>query len=303
MRAVWSFWSKPFKAHYHAVWRSPLDHLLSWVLSVHTARRHYPRTTLLTDDEGARLLADGLRLPFDEVSTGLNALDKHDPGWWALGKLHAYRAQTEPFVHIDNDVFLWQPLPEQITSAPVFAQNPEHFDCGIVYRPDLLERALAEGGSVWLPAEWVWYRAGGRRQRGECCGVFGGNRLDFIRHYAGQAIRLVEHPDNRPGWKLIDTFFQNVLCEQYLLAACVEYYRGRAASPFRGVGIRYLFDSVTEAFDSERAVQLGYTHLLSDAKRNREVVARLGLRVKRDYPDHYERCLSLGRPGLEAAYA
>ena len=51
------------------------------------ARRHYPTTCLVTDDEGARLLIDGLRLPFARVSTALNALRDEDPEWWALGKI------------------------------------------------------------------------------------------------------------------------------------------------------------------------------------------------------------------------
>jgi hypothetical protein len=44
MRAVWSFWSKPFVLRGHEVWLSEQHHLFSWALSVMTARRHY-RTT------------------------------------------------------------------------------------------------------------------------------------------------------------------------------------------------------------------------------------------------------------------
>jgi len=61
---------------------------------------------LVTDTEGARLLVDKLGLRFTTVMTTLTALDDADPEWWVLGKLWAYRAQTEPFVHLDNDVFL-----------------------------------------------------------------------------------------------------------------------------------------------------------------------------------------------------
>jgi hypothetical protein len=294
MRAVWSFWTKPFEAQYHSLWLSPLHHLLSWVLSVQTARRHYTRTALLTDDEGARLLVDRVGLQFDEVSTELNALHAHDPGWWTLGKVYAYRAQTEPFVHVDSDVYLWKPLPERVASAPVFAQNPEYFDEGFPYRPDSLETTLAEGGAIWLPAEWVWYRSDGMRPRGECCGLFGGQHVDFIRHFAEQAIRLVEHPDNQPGWsKVDDKFTKSLLYEQYFLSACVEYHRAHRASPYHGVEIRYLFNSVRESFQTERAAQLGYTHLLAQTKLNKEVMALLEERVKRDHPDYYERCVSL----------
>jgi hypothetical protein len=79
---------------------------------------------LVTDDAGARMLVDGLGLQFTRVSTELNALAKHDPDWWNLGKIHAYHLQMEPFVHIDSDVFLWKRLPPRLEHADVFAQNP-----------------------------------------------------------------------------------------------------------------------------------------------------------------------------------
>jgi hypothetical protein len=136
-RAVWSFWSAPFEAYQHVVWTSPRHHLLSWVLSFELARQHYPETVLVTDDRGKAVLADALRLPFRTVDTSLNALAGRDPCWWALGKLYAYAAQSQPFIHIDSDVYLWRALPDEIIAAPIFAQNPECFKFGQgCYRPD-----------------------------------------------------------------------------------------------------------------------------------------------------------------------
>lgn len=293
MKAVWSFWSTPFRAHHHHVWASETHHRLAWVLSVMTARQHYPVTELHTDDAGARMLVDGLGLPFDRVVTSLNALRRHDPGWWALGKLYAYRAQHEPFVHLDNDVFLWRPLPEHVVSAPVLAQNPEPFTPGSsYYEPQVFEAALSGLDHAWLPEEWRWYRASGWPQRGDCCGVFGGRRDDFIRHYAAQAIRLIEHPQNQPGWaRLADKIGHNILFEQYLLGACIDYHRSRADSPYRDIDVAYVFGSLDEAFDPTPAARLGYTHLIADAKRNPELAARLEARVASDHPEYYERCI------------
>ena len=53
MRAVWSFWSKPFKERRQGYWTSTKHHLMAWVVSVETARKHYTKTSLFTDDEGA----------------------------------------------------------------------------------------------------------------------------------------------------------------------------------------------------------------------------------------------------------
>jgi hypothetical protein len=294
-RAVWSFWSLPFAARHHQVWASEKHHLLAWILSVATARQHYPETALVTDDAGAVMLVDRLGLAFDHVSTELNALKNHDPDWWVLGKLAAYRAQTEPFIHLDNDVFLWKRLPEAINTAPVLAQNSEHFPFeGSWYRPgdfDLAVRAT----HGWLPPEWNWYVA---RRSGEafCCGIFGGVDVGFINHYANVAMRIIEHPTNQMAWQLMGfKIGDNILFEQYLLAACAAYHAQHETSPFYGVHVRCLFDSTGDAFTPDRAREAGYTHLIGGAKRNDELMARLEARVAREHAQHYERCLAWTR--------
>lgn len=297
MRAIWSYWSKPFEYHYHQRWFSPAHHLYSWVLSVGTARKHYPRTALHTDDYGARLLVDKLGLEFEQVCTSLNALSHHDPDWWMLGKIHTYSVQAEPFVHIDDDVFLWDPLPSVTESASVFAQSPELFSDGNwFYHPEEFEEPLATRLDGWLPEEWRWYRSAGLPQRADCTGVFGGHRIDFIHHYASQALKLVEHRGNQPAWAAMQNRrYNGVVVEQYLLSACVEYHSRRADSPYRGIEIKYVFGSAEEAFNPQLSSRIGYTHLIGAAKLDQDNAERLERRVKRDYPAHYERCIEIAR--------
>lgn len=292
MRAVWSFWSKPFQEGRRAVWSSDKHHLLGWILSTRTAMVHYRPTALYTDDAGARTLIDGAGLEFDEVHTTLNALADHDPGWWALGKMYAYRAQPAPFVHIDSDVFMWKRLRGDVESAPVIAQHPEGFVPGrSFYRPEAFEAAVDGVWDGWLPPEWQWYRRSGRPMRGESCGIVGGNSTDFLRHYAERAIGLIEHPGNQPAWdRLGDKESHNVLFEQYLLAACLEHHQHHADSPFHDVTIAYVFPSAGQAFNPRAAEEAGYTHLLAGSKRNPKIAAALEARVAEDYPDLYERC-------------
>ena len=293
MRAVWSFWTKPWRERRGWSWPTERHHLLAWVLSVEVARRHYADTMLVTDDDGARLLVDALGLEFSRVSTALNSLRQHDPGLWMMGKLCAYRAQDVPFVHIDTDVFLWHRLPERLERAPVLAQNPEPFTIGAShYRPDRLQRLIAAEAAGWIPPEWEWSLSFGDPQRGECCGIAGGNHLEFIHYYADTAMQVVEDPRNRAAWsKVGDKGEFNTLIEQYHLAACVDYHRHRTDSPFRGVEIRYLFSSFTEAFDPNAAAGMGFTHVLASAKQSQAVTSRLEGRLAREYPAQYERCL------------
>jgi hypothetical protein len=294
-RAVWSFWSRPFQATHRELWRSERHHLLAWIISVETARRHYPETALYTDSGGARLLVDRLGLQFDHVSLLLDGIDGRHPGWWNLGKLYAYRAQEAPFLHLDSDVFLWSPLPALLQTAGVAAQNWEEFEFGSDaswYQPVATEAAVRAVGG-WLPEEWTWQT---RRQVGRalCCGILGGHSVDFIRHYADLAIRIMEHPDNLAAWLgEEDRYATCVLFEQFLLGACLDFHRGRPGSPFADVDVHCLFATAADSWTPEAARRVGYTHLIGAAKRDPILARRLEARVRRDHPEHHERICRL----------
>ncbi|CAN5413202.1 hypothetical protein BH10PSE4_BH10PSE4_39900 [soil metagenome] len=292
MRAVWSFWSAPFFAHYESRWLSHKHHLLAWALSFKTASQHYPDTALVTDTAGARLLVDGLGLEFGSVDLRLDSLvaEGRDVDWWVLGKLTAYEAQTRPFVHLDNDVFLWRPLPEAMTAAPVFAQNPEGFEFTdqSLYRLEAFMAGVADADG-WLPPEWRVY-AQARRTGAVCCGILGGQDVAFLRRYAALAIAVIVHPRNQRVWPGLGVR-DNILVEQYFLAACIASRQASRGLPSADFQPAYLFPSPAEAFEPAHAAAAGYTHLIGEAKVDAEIADRLERRVRADYPDLHARCV------------
>jgi hypothetical protein len=292
MRAVWSFWSKPFRAYKGRIWREPQHHLLAWGLSLRLARQHFAETQLVTDTAGKRMLIDELGLEFDSVSTELDQLRDADPGWWALGKLKAYSLQDRPFVHIDTDVFLWKALPSALLSAPVFAQCPERHPLENAWCGPRHIEYLFDKHNLSLPVEWQW--ASSRNTtwfREENCGILGANNFEFIRHYAETALSLVGDPAHRPLWAdLPDKSGFTMLIEQFLLACCIDYHRIAPKSAFRGVNIRYLFSSWSEAYNPNATVGVGYTHLLGDTKTHPGVMARLERRVAQLDPGFLRHC-------------
>jgi hypothetical protein len=155
-----------------------------------------------------------------------------------------------------------------------------------------MQHAMKQRTQGWIPKEWEWSLSLGDLQPAECCGVFGGNRIDFIRYYVDLAIKIVEDPGNQAGWALLGYKGDyNVLIEQYHLAACVAFHRNRPGSPFREIEIRYLFDSPELTSNPNVAAELGFTHLIAGAKRSTLLAERLERRVQRDYPTQYERCI------------
>jgi hypothetical protein len=292
MRAVWSFWSKPYYEDFRHCWIKPFHHALAWSLSLQEASKHYPDTWLYTDTNGARLLVDRLQLPFANVCTSLDALDTYDSQWWALGKLHTYRLQQSPFVHIDNDVFLWLPLPAWLTTADVFSQNPEPFTLGnSFYKPEKIEDKIAKVNG-WLPQEWKWFRSSHPTLYGYCCGLLGGSRPDFIQYYSDLAFQIIEHQANYSAMRQIDDKMSlMIVLEQFLLAACIAYHNSiQDNNTFKEISTSCLFNAGEDLFKKEQAARAGYTHLLGDTKRNSGVVRVLEERMLRDNPEQYERC-------------
>jgi hypothetical protein len=283
MRAVWSFWSEPLLSSRQDAWLAPKYHLYSWVLSVELARQHYDELVLVTDDAGAALLCDRLALPFTEVSRDLNALHGMDPEWWSLGKLLAFTKQQDRFVHIDNDVYLWKPIPDELTASPLFAQNPEFITLHqATYEPEWFERALAARAGTWLPECWRWYRRQSLPQIAPCCGIVGGNDPAIFRDYGAQGLEILTHPDNASALQALGNKIGHmILVEQYFLGAY---------SAYRRIPIRYLFSSFDEAFNPANSAEKGFTHLISDAKRSELISERLEARIQRDFPHYYERC-------------
>lgn len=294
MKFVWSLWTPPIFSKLETRWLNVKSWLFSWILSFECVQKHYLETVLVTDDDGARLLVDGLGLGFSQVDTRLNCLRYYDPRLWAMGKLHTYRLQDVPFLHLDNDVFLWQPLPTQLLEASVFAQSPEPFEVWDEqwYSPQVLEAFLFIDGRGWLPKEWHWYRKTQEHlQEGACCGIFGGTNLDFIKYYADLAFQIIDDEKNRIGFLMVPNLQKNiVLLEQYLLSAVSNYYIYNPCPKLQCTSIKYLFDDPESL---ARAGDIGYTHLIGAAKKSVDICTKLEKRIQEYFPYSYENCIKL----------
>lgn len=233
----------------------PWTHLRSWAVSSTVARAAHGRLELVADSPGARVLADDLSLPFDTVSTALDALAA-PPEMWGVAKVLTYSQQSEPFVHIDADVFLAKPLPERVTRAKLCAQSlesPEEMPQfkGIYALPLQSMRAALP----WLPRS---IRGPGPARAAYNCGIFGGTDLAAVNTYAREALTLMTCPENVRAWLSIGATPgacgpYNVVIEQLLLYE--EAFR-------LGVPVETLFESIAAAYEPGRAGEVGYAHLM-----------------------------------------
>jgi len=189
------------------------------------------------------------------------------------------------------------PLPVELDDAPVFAQCPEYYPRASHHAFHIANSFSA--AKAELPVEWQWAISQAISQDGEFirkenCGILGGAHTDFIRHYAQSAIDVILNPDYSAGSSR-SGIRSNMTMEQFFLSACAEYHRFHPTSPYRGVTVRHLFPSQSDAFDPGCSARAGYTHLLGDAKSSPVVGKRMEERVKRDDPDYFRRCEQVAR--------
>mgnify|MGYP003118272995 CR=1 FL=1 len=174
----------------YGVQLSSFFHMFS--LSILTAKINYKNIELVTDPLGAELCSI-LQLPFSNIQILSN--DKKVPHEvWAYYKFKAYELQTEPFFHIDTDVFLNKRLPHHIENSNILVQDVETIEktkrlVSLLYSD--YEKLFNEN----TPESYINYSPD---QKAYCMGIFGGNDLEFINQYSRTAIAWCE---NETNWK------------------------------------------------------------------------------------------------------
>ena len=239
-----------------------------------------------TDQRGYDVLIGKLHLPYTKVHVVYDdslCLPQH----WAYAKIKTYAMQTEPFLHVDGDIYAPKPLPQEALSAPLVAQNRE---IGTVYYRRMMEN-VQRHEEIELPP----YIIEALREESVASynmGMFGGTDLDFIHRYSQEAFAFLEHnhmndrsfPHSRVGC--------NILFEQVFFAVLADVDRREVASVL-GRAVRDEGYSGREFCDLSYWSQRPFFHLLGGHKRNPYNVDMLRRTLLRLYPDVLERIMEL----------
>ena len=285
MKIIQSFWSGKINHinDNNFGWISPKYNLLSWVLSANQLRQHYEDVELYTDELGAEILIDKLKLPYSKVHIVLNELDGYHRDLWAISKIKTYSLQDEPFLHVDGDVFIWDAFPEALMQAQLITQNLEvttdyyrkmwvNIEPHLDYIPDVLETYI-------------------NTRDGFACnmGIVGGVDIAFYQQYTAEAFKFVN--ENISAWDIIDNNNFNIFFEQLL------YYE-MAKKQDKQIG--YLFYEIP---DDNKYIGFGdfdkvpkektFLHLLGNYKKDEFTCRTMENYVLKYYPEYYERLLPI----------
>ena len=241
------------------------DFLFTTALSVLCASRHFKEVQFISSSWGVDVITQ-LNLPITSYSNKLDEMKSVPREFWAYGKLLAYCEQKTPFVHIDNDVFLWEPLPKRILTARLCFQSHEPFDQDGYQYYDMLKRCWDKAPTrprIIMDNEVTDFAYN--------CGICGGHDLDIFEEHRKYSAEYIFAPENQ------DLFFrrfrhvlvhQNLFHEQYFLACLIKAHNLRSQ-------VRVL-----NADALEIANHMRYTHLWGTTKNDKGMMARVRLRLR-----------------------
>jgi|LakMenEpi03Aug12_release.lakeMendotaPanAssembly.Ray.scaffolds.fasta_scaffold695898_1 hypothetical protein len=266
MKVIQSFWSAPYLKNEENTWLNKKVFLYSQVISLYKLLQlNYP-VHFYTDDYGKKIFGEYLNLPFQNIHTVLN--DCSDLHLWTKGKIKTYKLQTEPFIHIDSDVFIGKKLKFPDESNYIFCQS-------YYSRDDIIEKLKKYNN---LP-EFIQ----NDNMKSICMGIFATDNLKLIHDHSDLYFQYAEK------WKLNDNLkcFRNTILEELLMTILAEK---------NNIKIKYLFDIDSKLNYEEFkniAEKSNYSHIGGYKKGNHWFFEEMKKYVEKHHPSEYSKIQKL----------
>lgn len=286
MKIIQSYWSKPYEesrlGNQMGGWYDKMFHYMSCALSCLKLSEFYP-IELITDRKGKEILIDKIGLPYQSVKEEFDQLD-YPTELWAIAKIITYNMQLEPFLHVDNDFYIWKPFPESIETGDLCVQSIEkehiHNDLFVTEISDNLE---------YIPNAIIEQRRNISDKRSINAGIIGGNNLAFIHNYSQEAIQFVEQNMGSLR-KLKEPVHFNIVFEQYLFY-CMANQQKKTISclltELKDPGYREL----VRFWDVPNSS--AYIHTLASFKKDYLIGEQIAQRLWYEYPEYFLRIQKL----------
>jgi len=270
---------------FRAGWYSPEYNLMAWTLSCLQLKKYYDQVILYADEVSARTFIDVLKLPYSEVCCDLDQFNHLPAGLWGLTKIYTYSQQSEPFLHVDGDVFIFKPFENLLLQGGLIAQNLE---IATKEYDGLFEKL--ESQLITLSVDILEAKKQGESIYAYNAGIFGGNDLDFIQLFTKTVKKFVY--DNTTTFSTINLRAFNIYFEQYLFYCMTRKLNKTVNVLFSEVipDNRYIGfgDFLSVPYNKQ------YLHLIGlPYKQNESVCQQLANRLRQDYPEYYYRIISL----------
>jgi hypothetical protein len=193
MRAIYSFWSKPFFSDYTISCKDiyidkriggfkNMEYFLkSFCVSVAKSKIFFNDVVLYTDGFGYELFKK-LNLDINIENILDNSITKKEERFWAISKIKAYKIQKEPFVHIDNDLFFFKSIPKLFENLDILGAWNENKIELYNYQIDDYNK---NGNKLVIPEITKYIKKNKKTNiLAINCGLVAVKNLDFIKEYS-----------------------------------------------------------------------------------------------------------------------
>jgi hypothetical protein len=217
-----SMWTKPCidgKSHGFSSIEKMIE---STILACNVVKQHYDEVYFYTDERGYEWITPYLeQLPFTSIEVVMDNINWLSDDCWSLSKIYVYSLQKEPFIHIDNDVFIWEKFSEELVKKDFLFQEIEYINDGYFFYLEAIEFF-----KNILPKEITIYDGAFN------CGVFGcftNESLELIKKYYEVAYEFVkktkEIPSTSDGLKrkLSSVFIEQLFIYSLIMDSNLKY--------------------------------------------------------------------------------
>lgn len=118
-----SYWSQPYMNGYSEKWHDIDARIWSWFYSVDCITKIYGKPILYTDSFGHDLLIKTHKIQFRDVNVCMDNLPQEFHFFYWYAKYYAASLQNTPFLHIDYDVYLKEPVQENLSKADILFER------------------------------------------------------------------------------------------------------------------------------------------------------------------------------------
>ena len=283
MKIIQSFWTGNQNdfTNTHG-WCNYKYNWISWILSSHQLVKFHDEVELYTDSFGYDILINKLKLPYTKVHVVLDELNHFHKDLWAVSKIKTFQLQTEPFLHVDGDVFVWESLTEKFKNSNLVVQNLEVTS---TYYPE--KWSLIRPKLIYVPDTLKNFKCT-TTDLVTNMGIIGGNNLDFFTDYTQKSLEFVEK--NRPIWSRIKDYNFNVFFEQII------FYR---LAKQKNEEISFMFEDTPNSggykgfADFGNVPQKKYLHLLGGYKQEVINCVQMEIYTMKYYPESYSRLMRM----------
>jgi hypothetical protein len=251
MKAIHSFWSKPYLANRWGLTDQYRKNIFTYALSALYAKRMFGNISLVCDTKGAELLEI---IGYDTIDISLNELENVNPKFWAYGKIKSLSLYNEPIVHLDGDVLL-----KGDNLIPIFDSSWD-----VLVQMKEIETHFSDTYTEMLPviSEIMGWNYG-RYNYAFNCGVLAFKDVAFKNRFCHTFFDSIEKCNG--NMDLVDTIDQkyeiNCALEQSLLT-CMSENDNKYVKEILTYGNKSLGDL------DIIANELGYAHLWGKSKYN-----------------------------------